>query len=108
MEDSSEVDVHAQSPALLLPHHSWKIFRESEKWYNISKAKTCIIDEAVEFWLEKDLGLTDQVGDALLSGDVADNKRDPVLAKLGRQLWQSVTPQTLINVRDTNFGTWTL
>ena len=49
MKDSSEVDVHAHSPALLLPHHSWKIFRESEKWYNISKAKTCIIDEAVEF-----------------------------------------------------------
>ena len=52
--------------------------------------------------------MADQVGDALLLGDIADNEGNPVLAKLGRQLGQGVSSQTLIDVRDTNFGTWTL
>ena len=83
----------------------------SEKFIQSShniRVRTCIIDEAVKLRLEPDLRLADQVGDALLLGDVADNEGDPVLAKLGRQLGQSVSSETLIDVRDTNFGTWTL
>ena len=110
MKDSSEVDVHAKPPAFFFPHHSWKIFiqRDSFKYSLEIRVRTCIIDEAVEFWLEKDLCLADQIGDALLLRDVADNEGNPVLAKLGRQLGQGVSSQALIDVWDTNFGTWTL
>ena len=42
--------------------------------------------------------MADQIGDALLLRDVADNEGNPVLAKLGRQLGQGVSSQALIDV----------